>query len=232
MRDETLGAVRRLGLMPLVNALANGWFRLLKAWHRLRGRSAADAVYTDSYFSAEEAMTLSSAAAVVDCLLEELAPSSVADVGCGTAVYLAELERRGIEVLGYEWSEAALRRARVDPAKLRRQDLTQELVPEATYDLVICFEVAEHLPSAFSNRLAANVVSLGSTVAFSAAQPGQGGRDHVNEQPPAFWIATFEALGFHYREERTERLRAALRERDAAWWLPSNLLIFEAPAPS
>lgn len=226
-RNHAMAAFRTLGLMPMVNSAANLWFRAVKTGHRLRGRSHAEAIYSHGYFDAEEAMTLGCAAQVVDCLIAELGPTSVADVGCGTGVYLAHLEERGVEIQGFEWSEAAIRRARVEPTRIRRHDLREPLETGRTYDLVVCFEVAEHLEGRHADELVSTVCRLGPTVAFSAAQPGQGGTDHVNEQPPAYWIRRFEARGYRHREERTRRLRAELAERNCVWWLPKNLLVFE-----
>ena len=211
--------------------MANAWFGVLKAYYRLRGRSEADAIYGDPYFDVEEEMTLDSADAVAECLLLEFQPASVADVGCGTAVYLAALERRGLEVRGFEWSSAAIDRAHIDRAKICQRDLREPLPKSRAFDLVLCFEVAEHLAEEHSEKIVENICGLGSTIAFSAAQPGQGGTDHVNEQVPAFWVRQFAKQGYSLEGERTERLRGTLAARSCVWWLEKNLMIFQAASP-
>jgi len=69
-------------------------------------------------------------------------------------------------------------------------------------------------------------------VVFSAARPGQGGSDHVNEQPPEYWITRFEQNGFVCDHERTERWRAAWAKRGVRWWYCQNLLVFVRAEPT
>jgi hypothetical protein len=61
---------------------------------------------------------------------------------------------------------------------------------------------------------------------FTAAQPGQGGTGHINEQPPAYWIARFRTLGYEYDANASDELRPALaRGIPSAPWLARNLLV-------
>jgi hypothetical protein len=73
-------------------------------------------------------------------------------------------------------------------------------------------------------------------VLFSAAIPGQGGRHHVNEQFPSYWITRFAMHGFRC----FDALRPVLWHRaEVAVWYRQNLLVFsrhkafpgERPAP-
>jgi hypothetical protein len=63
-------------------------------------------------------------------------------------------------------------------------------------DLAICLEVAEHIPEEMSDRLIKMLTSLAPVVYFSAAIPGQGGANHMNEQWPDYWLAKFADRGF------------------------------------
>ena len=213
--------------MRPVNRVANSWFAIVKLIARKRGRSDLDAVYGAKYFEIETEMTLPTAPSVVDCLINEFSPHSVVDVGCGTGVYLREFRKRGLEIRGYEGSDAAIRRALVPPGAILSQDLRHGLKPDTSFDLVISFEVGEHLPASSSLQYVRNVAILGPTVVFSAAQPGQGGTDHINERISEYWIKHFEGEGLEFRRERTQRVRHNLRTRNVAWWLPANLLVFE-----
>lgn len=65
-----------------------------------------------------------------------------------------------------------------------------------SYDLVVCLEVAEHIPVQFADVLIDSLCYHANTVVFSAATPGQGGHGHVNEQPFEYWAAKFSARGF------------------------------------
>jgi hypothetical protein len=57
-------------------------------------------------------------------------------------------------------------------------------------------EVAEHLTKSRAEGLVGDLTRLTDVVLFSAAIPGQGGTDHVNEQYLGYWVALFEAKGF------------------------------------
>ncbi len=213
--------------MPLVNRLSNGRFWLVRRISSYRGASDLDAVYTARYFALRQKKASSSAAVVADCLTGQFAPSTVVDVGCGTGAYLREMERLGVSAHGYEGSTHALASAVVSPDKIELQDLREPLVAPKSHDLVVCLEVAEHLPAESANQLVDSLVTLGDRVVFSAAAPGQGGWDHVNERPAEYWIALFEEHGYELRVEATARLRSRLDHAGASWWLGRNLLVLE-----
>lgn len=227
IRSLLLSALRALGWMRVINRVALLWYGAIKKWAQWRGTEAIDAIYNPRFFKLETEMTAPTAAAVVECLLAEFRPASVADVGCGTGVYLREFAERGMEIRGYDGSRHAIDAAEIAAEKIVHGDLTEPLRATERFDLVICFEVAEHLPAKRAQRFVENLTSLGETVAFSAAKPGQGGADHCNEQPSEYWIGHFARRGFTWNSPRTERLRTELRRRRCVWWLGENLLVFE-----
>ena len=216
--------------MPLLNWLCNRWFFLLKQINRVRGRSDLEAVYTAGYFERRNRRDSAAASHVAEYIVEQFAPSTVADLGCGTGTYLLELERRGIRGVGYEGSRHAVANAVVSPGRIMLQDLRQPIEAQRAFDVVICIEVAEHLPAKSADQLVDSIGSLGNTVVFSAASPGQGGRDHVNEQPPEYWIERFEQLGFRLQIRETALVRMRLANEAASWWLSRNLMVLKRVA--
>jgi hypothetical protein len=87
-------------------------------------------------------------------------------------------------------------------------------------------EVAEHLPASVAGSFVALLCRAAHAVVFTAAVPGQGGSDHVNEQPREYWIARFDARGFAYDGDRTERWREQWRGAGVCRWYHENLMIF------
>ncbi len=225
LRNAIVGWLRRTGLLRIVGALHQAWLNFVKWTCRVRGKSHMEAIYSDRYFAAEEAWTEPSAQEVVRILIDALKPKSVVDIGCGSAVYLRFFKQAGLEILGYDGSLAAIERAQVDRAHVRHADLTQPLLCERTFDLAICFEVGEHLPAAASDTLVDSMTRLAPVIAFSAAQPGQGGVDHINEQPWTYWAQKFEQRGYRLDRDMTDTLRAAMGRQGSVWWLEKNLFI-------
>ena len=66
-----------------------------------------------------------------------------------------------------------------------------------TFDVAISMEVAEHLPEKIADRYVDLLTGLSNIIVFTAAYPGQGGDDHVNEQPALYWISKFQARAFN-----------------------------------
>jgi len=100
-----------------------------------------------------------------------------------------------------------------------------------TFDLVICLEVAEHLPkqAAHNALLATLAKSTGHLLLFSAAQPGQPGTGHINPQPQSYWIEAMEKWPYiKLSSERTAAARTAFERIVPAGldFLPRNLLVF------
>lgn len=228
-RKMLLIIFRKLGLMKIITPLHQTWLNLIKWFCRVTGRSHMEVIYNDGYFAAEEEWTEPSAQEVVHIIIEALHPKSVADVGCGSAVYLRFFQQVGLAIQGYDGSLAAIRRAQIDPVLITHCDLTQPLTADRTFDLAICFEVAEHLPHEASPVIVQSLTRLSPCVLFSAAQPGQGGVDHINEQTCAFWNSQFEANGYRQDVEMTQRLRTAMGRQGSVWWLEKNLMVFRRP---
>lgn len=226
LRNRTINILRSLGLMSLIGYFHQRWLNFLKWTCRVRGKSHMEVIYNDRYFDAEEAWTNPSAREVVEIIAREFSPSSLADIGCGTGVYLPHFHAKHIKATGFEGSMAAIRKARVSPEFIQHCDLTKQVQPPRTFDLAICFEVAEHLPFSASDMLVSNLTRFSNVILFSAAQPGQGGVDHINEQPCSFWQSKFEANDYLMDETKTSKLRLLFKQQGSVWWLEKNLMVF------
>lgn len=129
--------------------------------------------------------------------VELFAPRSVLDLGCGTGQSLDFFADRGVEALGIEGSRLAIARAR-RPELIRQFNLNQELDLRRKFDLVWCFEVAEHIHPNYVRCLVRSMCKHSDRIVLSAAPPGQGGEGHLNEQPPEYWIRLFAEHGFEH----------------------------------
>lgn len=162
-------------------------------------------------------------------------PRSIIDVGCGRGALLDALRKRGCDVLGLEYSEAALRLCRTQYLPVLKFNLEKDIfIQRRVFDVAISMEVAEHLPARIADRYVELLTHLSPIIVFTAAPPGQGGRvgtDHVNEQPPSYWIAKFHQRGFQHNEALSrswsEQWKAA---GDVALCYYQNLMLFTKPS--
>lgn len=95
-------------------------------------------------------------------------------------------------------------------------------------DLVSCIEVGEHVPTESADLLVESCCALSKRwIYFSAAQPGQGGVGHVNEQPREWWKAKFLARGWTLDADATQALVDKLSGLTRCWWLARNAMLFK-----
>ena len=91
---------------------------------------------------------------------------------------------------------------------------------EERFDLVWCFEVAEHVHQSYVGGFFATLTNHADRIVLSAARPGQGGLGHLNEQPPDCWIGRMKERGFALSHETD-------KYRELPDHFAENILIFE-----
>jgi SAM-dependent methyltransferase len=186
-----------------------------------------DLMYDDDYYVDVEAHARKASVEIAASVMSDLKPHSVIDVGCGTGALLAALRDRGCEVFGLEYAESGLTLCRSRKLAVRKFDLEHDTFDEGlTFDVAISTEVAEHLPERCADRYIELLTKAAPQIIFTAAFPGQGGRDHVNEQPASYWIDKFSALGFTFNEPLSDEWRRRWKEAGIAPWYWMNAMIF------
>jgi hypothetical protein len=164
------------------------------------------------------------AQAIVPAVMEITGPlSSVVDVGGGTGGWLREFGSAGVGRLALVDAEAVRPFMVIPPECLHAADLEQPLPSLGRFDLAACLECAEHLSASRANDLVSWLASAADVVLFSAAIPGQGGKNHINEQFPRYWSALFEKQGFVKRDVLRQRF---LTDPSIPWWYRQNLFFY------
>lgn len=162
-------------------------------------------------------------------------PDKVIDVGCGTGDFLLPFLSEGIEVLGIDGSEHCFKNRKIPENRFLVKDIRFEEIELGIFDVCLCMEVAEHIEEKFSNRLVNIITDLSRAVIFTAATPGQGGVDHVNEKPHKWWIEKFEKRGYMYMKNKTNRFSEMLasiehseeHDRRSIKNYEKNIMLFE-----
>jgi SAM-dependent methyltransferase len=183
--------------------------------------------YDAEYYEFIEYTAVYSQNPMADSIVRDLAPRTIVDLGCGTGALLEALRRRKVRVAGLEYSDAALAYCKKRGLPVRKFDIARHDLPRKLRrrDVALSFEVAEHLPPELADQFVETLTAASGTVVFSAATPGQGGTDHLNEQPHEYWIDKMRALGFHLDEYLSRRWRDEWRGCTANWY-HMNVMVF------
>ncbi len=121
---------------------------------------------------------------------------SIIDVGGGIGQWGKDLKNITYHMVDYNIPPKILV---IPESNYREYDLTSGLIfpfPDK-YDLALNLEVAEHIPESSAEFLVQLLTTKADKVLFSAAIPGQGGKNHCNEQFQTYWANLFQKHGFY-----------------------------------
>lgn len=176
------------------------------------------------YVHTSDVHNMRGAMEIVPVLLKIIPANSVLDVGCGLGEFLESFRLHGVlDITGIDgvWVNEA--KLFMPSEAFLRADLENFPDLGRRYDLVLCLEVAEHLPQAVALSLVCGICKHGDVVLFSAAIPNQGGQNHINEQPHQYWADLFEQQGF----DCYDVLRPLVWENEAIpWWYRQNIFLY------
>ena len=91
---------------------------------------------------------------------EYFKPKTALDIGCGFGQRVWALLSYGVDAEGYEISQFAVDKSMV-PIKIKQQDITELPDYYKTYDLVICYDLLEHLEEKDLDKTLKNIYLLG-----------------------------------------------------------------------
>ncbi|MGV2290662.1 methyltransferase domain-containing protein [Trinickia sp. YCB016] len=148
--------------------------------------------YDEIFYRYQREGAARSARYVLPKVNAELQPESILDVGCGAGAWLSVHGELGMQdVVGIDGDYVDRSVLMFDESHFIPKDISKRFDLGRTFDLVQCLEVGEHVPKSCSQVLVDNLVRHGKRVLFSAAVPGQGGENHVNEQGYDYWRKLF-----------------------------------------
>ncbi len=180
------------------------------------------------YIHRTDVHNLQAANKVVPLLIDMFRPASVLDVGCGIGTWLRAFSNSGVkDIMGIDgnYVDRNLLMQFIDKSQFQAFDLINGFDLGRKFDLVISLEVAEHLPETSADEFVKSLCNHGDTIVFSAAIPGQGGQNHLNEQWHEYWMNKF----FSYGYQMFDFLRPAIwKMTEVDWWYKQNMFIFSA----
>ena len=190
--------------------------------------------YNSGFYDRQSNGSRRSADAIVPVLMDWFAPQSVLDIGCGVGPWCASFERAGVPVVaGLDGPWVDRSQLQMKPESFVTFDFAAAAKPYAPalpierFDLVITFEVLEHINPEHAPDAVEMITRLSDIVVAGAAIPGQGGRHHVNEQWPSYWRGQFAARGY----EAFDCVRPVVSQLDGIdpWYTQNPILYARSP---
>jgi len=179
--------------------------------------------YGTEFYRFLASFAVRSAQRVVPKLTAVVPVRSVVDFGCGQGAWLSVWAAAGATVSGVDGPYIDRRGLLIDPGDFHAADLAAPIDLGRQFDLVQSLEVAEHLPAAKAAQFVDTLTAHGAYVLFSAAVPGQGGENHINERPLGYWRAIFR----DHRYCAVDYLRPLIRHDPAiARWYRCNIMLY------
>lgn len=180
--------------------------------------------YTDDFYKTREEGSRRSAKEIVPLVIKLIKPKCVIDVGCGTGTWLSVFREYGIEdIFGIDGDWVDKKMLQIPEERFLSFDLKKPFKINKKFDLVISLEVAEHLPQKSAKVFVDSLTRLGSVVLFSAAIPFQGGKDHLNNQWPEYWVKLFQEKDYVVLDPIRKEI---WQNENVKFWYVQNILLF------
>lgn len=176
------------------------------------------------YVHSHENHNTRAAERVVPYIMRLFPVTSVLDVGCGWGTWMTVFLDNGVtDVWGIDGDYIDKSRLKVSEDRFHTHDLRQPFNLRRKFDLVISLEVAEHLPKEYAETFVSSLCDHADRIIFSAAIPGQGGQNHVNEQWADYWGEIFYQRGYR----RFDVIRPAIWNlEDVDVWYRQNIFLY------
>ena len=155
-------------------------------------------------------------------------PGTVLDLGAGDGWWCKSFHSMGSTAWAVELHEEA---QEFIPEQVRfiQHDLTQPVTFNSRADLLICLEVAEHIPKPAGGVLVQTICRHARDhILFSSAPPGQAGTGHINLQPQDYWRRMFSDHKCEFNAAMTGKARRAFANitNKTFAFLPPNIQVF------
>lgn len=134
---------------------------------------------------------------IADHIVQDIHPTTVLDAGCAMGFLVECLRERGVEAYGIDISEYAIQNVNPVIASYCSVGSIVDPFPQR-YDLIVCIEVLEHMPTRKAESVPLNFAMYTDDVLFSSSPFDYSEVTHINVHPSEYWAALFAKQGFFH----------------------------------
>jgi SAM-dependent methyltransferase len=181
--------------------------------------------YDEAFMQYAAQSSIYSARVITASLGSWLGIRSVLDVGCATGTWLRAWSDLGVgDYQGIDGNYVDCAMLQVPAERFAAVDLNGGFDLGRKFDLVQSLEVGEHIAPASSQIFVDSIAQHAARfVLFSAAPPGQGEENHVNERPYEFWRDALARHGFVVLDAVRP---AVIADTRISYWYRYNIFLY------
>lgn len=163
-------------------------------------------------------------------IFKNFMPDTLLDVGCAKGYLIHALRKLNVDAYGVEWSKYAYDNA-ITKRFIDNRDI-RTYKGRRTYDIVICFDMMEHIPEEDADTVLHKILSRAENwVVFNIGveeSPSDilGDKSHVNVKSRSYWEEKLISIGNEYSFELLPEGHSANSD---VWWfnVPQSLFVLE-----
>lgn len=170
------------------------WQWRKNAMEKIKMEKGSPIVYDDKFYAQINDSAMISADIILPLVKKIIPFKTVIDVGCGQGAWGVSLNQN--EYTGIDGDYVSTDNLLIEKSQFIAKDLGEKFNLRKKFDLLISLEVAEHILPQNAGVFIDNLCRHSDTILFSAAIPGQGGNNHLNEQWQGWWAEAFILKGY------------------------------------
>lgn len=186
-------------------------------------------LYTDAFFKKRPSYARR-AKVMLGSIVEMYSPSSYIDCGAALGDLVQEGLNLGMESYGIEGTTDCFPYLQCPQQNMLILDLGKFFYMDMFFDVLTCFEVAEHIEEEYVEMFIDNLCRLSNNLVISACNYGPTTKIHPTVKPYEWWIEKFGRRGFVQdldAEVKLKELWDSIRGWPAVKEAYRNLIIFK-----
>ena len=145
------------------------------------------------YYSSFANSSLKFGTILSELVKKKISIGNVLDIGSGTCELVYGFSKNDLDFVAIDKHDEKISEKYLGNNNFFfKLDITKKIDLKKKFDCCICIEVLEHVENSNSDNVIQNLIRHSDFIIFSSAQNGQGGLNHINEQPLDYWINKFK----------------------------------------